>query len=571
MTRPSEPPIDRWILLAAVASGVAIRFVQLGALALNDAEAQLALQALKLAQGQSPALGSDAGYGLFTSLFFSLFGASNFGARFLPVLLGSLLVLAPWWLRRPLGRVPALILAFGLALDPGLVSLSRTAGSGLWAVTFAVFFAVALVHRRSLTAGILLGMALLGGIPVWAGAATVLVAWLAYWAFLSRRSGESEEGEQPESRIDGRSLLAGAAGSFILAGSLFFFRQEGLSAAFSGLPMYLAAWLRPSGLAAGELLLSLVVYQTLPLVFAAVQVVRFIRTRNPLDRLVILFTLAGLVLALLLPGRSYAVLLWPVLGLWTLAARALAGLFQVEREDRLWVGLLGGVVFFLLSFAWMNYLGLLLATQPADIDIRRLSILASLLLVGIAGLLVGWGWQPRVAARGVGLGVTAVLAIFLVSNATQSGGLSPTRPHQLWRSASSYPQAALIRQTIGDLARWKVGSRTGLDGLVAGIDSPALAWELRDLTDVDYVPGLTPQMTPSFAITRDVVTPTLSAMYRGTSLLLSQTPEWSAMTPGEWMRWLAYRKAPVSEQRVLIWARTDVFPGGQSLEENRAP
>ena len=153
----------------ALALGLGLRLYHLGAAPLTDAEPTLALQALDLFRGGQPLLGAQPAYILLTGLSFTLFTASAFLARLLPALAGSLLVLLPGLLRPLLGEAPrlrwsGLVLAFGLALDPGLLAESRLAGGsclpwllGCW---HWLYFPA---RRRLIWAGISAGLALLSG------------------------------------------------------------------------------------------------------------------------------------------------------------------------------------------------------------------------------------------------------------------------------------------------------------------------------------------------------------------------------------------------------------------------
>src|SRR4030065_107789 len=77
-------------------------------------------------------------YVILTGAGFRLFGSSNFIARFWPALTGALLIFLPFFFKRELGQKAALILAFGLAIDPGLVAISRLAGSSMMATSFTL-------------------------------------------------------------------------------------------------------------------------------------------------------------------------------------------------------------------------------------------------------------------------------------------------------------------------------------------------------------------------------------------------------------------------------------------------
>src|SRR4030065_989305 len=119
---------EGWLYWRAFLLALGFRLIQLGASPLTDSEAALALQALHVAQGTSPVLGPQPGYILFTGILFAILEGTNFMARFVPAIVGSALVFVPYYFRETIKPRPALILAFLLAFDPGLVALSRQAG-----------------------------------------------------------------------------------------------------------------------------------------------------------------------------------------------------------------------------------------------------------------------------------------------------------------------------------------------------------------------------------------------------------------------------------------------------------
>src|SRR5574339_586792 len=127
---------EGWLYWLAFLIALGFRLIQLGASPLTDSEATLALQALHIAQGKAPLLGPQPGYILLTSVLFAIIESTNFMARFIPALTGSLLVFVPSLFREKIKPLPALILAFFFAVDPGLVALSRQASGTILAVTF---------------------------------------------------------------------------------------------------------------------------------------------------------------------------------------------------------------------------------------------------------------------------------------------------------------------------------------------------------------------------------------------------------------------------------------------------
>jgi predicted membrane-bound mannosyltransferase len=156
------------------------RFIQLGASSLTDSEANLALQALHVAQGKSPLLDPQPAYILFTSILFAVIESTNFMARFGPALVGSALIFVPYFFREKINARPALILAFLFAFSPGLVALSRQASGTILAVSFLLFAWGMWINRRAIAWGIFLGLALLSGPSLWAGLLPLGLVWLFY-------------------------------------------------------------------------------------------------------------------------------------------------------------------------------------------------------------------------------------------------------------------------------------------------------------------------------------------------------------------------------------------------------
>ena len=147
------------LYLLALLIGTLVRLIGLGALPLSDLEARWALQALDISNGIRPAMGSQPAYVVLTSaLFYAFGGATNALARLLPALTGSAMILLPVLFRERLKPRTAVILAFAIALEPGLASISRQAGSPIMAVAF-VLAAWGLWERRQVQwAGVCAGL-----------------------------------------------------------------------------------------------------------------------------------------------------------------------------------------------------------------------------------------------------------------------------------------------------------------------------------------------------------------------------------------------------------------------------
>ena len=98
--------ITTWVPLywLAFLLALGVRLYRLGAAPLSEAEAGWALQALGLSHGGAVTLGPQPAYILITSQLFSIFGDTNFLARFISALAGSLIIWLPCFFRNWIGE-----------------------------------------------------------------------------------------------------------------------------------------------------------------------------------------------------------------------------------------------------------------------------------------------------------------------------------------------------------------------------------------------------------------------------------------------------------------------------------
>ncbi|RPI94153.1 MAG: hypothetical protein EHM40_07585, partial [Chloroflexi bacterium] len=285
---------EGWLYWLAFLIALGFRFIQLGALPLTDSEATLALQALHIAQGQAPLLASQPGYILFTSIFFAVVNSTNLMARFVPAIVGSALVFAPYFFREKIKPRPALILAFLFAIDPGLVALSRQANGTILAAVFLLFAWGMWRNRRAIPAGIFAGLALLSGPSLWAGLFVLGLTRLFLQGMEARplASTEANAADNPDSQstdsqltnsqspnsqltnTEYRPAILALVITLLLGGTLFFLSPNGLSAWLSALPDYLRGWVGPSSMSPGNIALVFVAYEPLGIFLAVLALLR---------------------------------------------------------------------------------------------------------------------------------------------------------------------------------------------------------------------------------------------------------------------------------------------------------
>jgi hypothetical protein len=558
----NSPRLKRegWLYGLAFLLALGLRLFRLGALPLTDAEAQWALQAWQLAHGKHPLLGSQVVYLLPSAFFFFVFGSSNFFARLLPALSGSALVWLPWLFRRQVKPRPALILAFALAVEPGLLALSRQAGSPILAVTFLLFAWGFWEQNKPRLAGIFAALALLSGAALWAGVLGLFITWAIRQGVEARRAEESPEGPAAK-RLAWAEAWKSGLPVLILAASLFFLSPNGLSAWLNALPEYLRGWNRPTDVGALRLFLALLIYQPLALVFAALAIVRGWRRSGGRILRLTLWLLVALALAIFYPAHQVSDLAWPLLPLWALAALGVAPYVRLERVSRREAAGVAAFTVFLLLFAWLDLTGLLWTPVPSpQASLRWVLLIGALLLLLVSLLLIAAGWSGQIARYGAAWGTLAVLGLYTLSAAWNAAELRQPSAAELWTPGARPLQADLLIQSVNDLSDWNQGHRFALPVTINRVDSPALQWLLRDHA-VEVVEQVVPAATPALLITPAQVNPGLEAPYRGQDFLWRMQVDWEVLQPLDWLRWVALRSLPVSGETILLWARQDVFLG----------
>jgi hypothetical protein len=607
--------LEHLLYLLALALALFLRLLNLGAAPLSDFEATWALQALQAAnpQGAAPQFGAQTAYLALTTPVFFLFSASNFAARLWPALAGSFLVLVPWLLRKQLGRVSAVLVAFGLALDPGLVATSRLAGGPMLALFFGMLALALWLNRKALLAGISLGLLLLSGPAAVTGVLIFgVVALLLRWLRLPL----STSFTGPLERRDLRLALSAVVGVILLGGSLFLRYPQALAGWANTLPSYFQTWSLASGVPAGQSLLALLVYQPFPILLLVVGLLFWLVDNSlnlgaapaaeqdaagatpdeedfpgedhPASDIPLrssatvavefppvfptLWLLASLLLVLLPPGRQVADLVWALPALWILAvwglaadrrpAGSLLGRLADLRLDAISLSHAGATLL-LFGLFWNTLIstrGLVgLQTIPTP-GLRLVITLIVLILLFLTAMLVSIGWDWRTSRSGLLLGVTAAFAIYSFAALWGVSQLHPNRPEELWAPQPATVQADLLLQTIRDLSKWQTSLRNDIE-IWSAVDLPSLRWLLRDFHNARFVSELLPDQSPALAITLQTQTPpSLAESYRGQDFLWQVWPGWDGAAPPDFLAWLTFRKAPTQQLSIILWARADLKP-----------
>lgn len=570
----------------AVLFSLGVRLLNLGAMPLSDFEASNALQALEAVdkyelsevENSITDLNTSPSYISLTGLTAFLFDSSNFLTRLWPVLVGASLVLVPYFFRSLLGRKAALILAFVLALDPGLVAISRLGGGQMLALGFGLWSLTLAYTRKPIWSGIFAGLALLSGPTALHGLLGLASTWLLIKLFgnlrvLSINQENTGIGTPSRRAILTWSLVAGV--TIFLVGSIFLIYPQGISDWVTTIPSYLVGWGNANGVPALRLLAILVVFQPLALIFGVIASVRGWIRRKPIERVLSLWLLISLILILVYPSRQVSDLVWVLIPLWSLAGLELAR--SLVWDSRFGIVSLGqaALIFLIMALFWLNLSAADVIIADLQSTAIRLGVLGGVLaLAAVVTVLVTYGWSWQIAQRGLvwgfclGLGVFGFANMWSTTQLHQSGNVGVWHPYPLTADED------LLVKTVEDLSNWNTGRADAIDVTVVA-DAPSLRWALRDITQVNYLSEKelsTLRGESSIVLTLQIQeAPSLADSYRGQDFAWWSYPDWGGALPGDFYKWLLFRSAPVRQEHLILWAREDLFPGDYDLSQSDTP
>lgn len=564
---------ERLFITLIIIAGIGVRFASLGRAALSDYEAENALQALAITTGTDPGAILNPGYVHLTSILFFLFEDSNFSARFIPALAGCILLLTVIGFRKLLGKTTALILMLGLAIDPGLVAVSRLAGAPMISLASILFCLTGIYYRRPVLTGVAGALALMSGPSIYGGLFGFgLAAGTGIYLYKSGRIG-AFWGDRSNGTYKSywRAVFRSGILTIILTGTLFFSRPFGVTGIFNGLPIYLAGWLKNSDFPAGRMLFTLLIYQPLPVILAVIGVIEGWKDRNPIQQWLSLWAMMTVVVALLYPSRQVHDLIWPIVPLWGLAASGLTRFLNLKEVEFLPAAGQAALIVLLASLSWFNMAGL--SVYQADFQTYQLRwalIFGTFILGAIATILVGFGWSFGTAHHGLIWGLVCVFGLYSLSNLWGVARFRSNSENEVWHPHPVISQSSELITTLRDLSQWRTGIENSLD-IIALSGKPSIKWSLREWPSVRFLTAIPSGELPSAIITSGEHEPiSLALGYRGQDFSWEISPDWESSLPPNLPEWLVFRKTPQRVERVILWVRSDLFPGGE-VQSSKEP
>jgi len=273
------------------------------------------------------------------------------------------------------------------------------------------------------------------------------------------------------------------------------------------------------------------------------------------------WALVALLVALFYPAHQVSDLAWMLIPLWALASLELARALNMHTEERLEVLGVAALTVIILAFIWLNFLGLLQSPAASEqTTLRTWLLFGSFFLLFISVMLVAVGWSLRSARFGAVLGLAIALGLYTIGAMAGAAGLR-TIPNaaEMWGAGSStLPDADLVLGTVDQISDWSKDNTDSQPVTIAGIDSPALRWLLRDHS-VTVTPALDAVSAPPIVITTGQNNLALAARYRGQELVWRQDAQWNQTGFADWFGWLGFHQILQNPQKIVIWVRDDLF------------
>jgi hypothetical protein len=223
------------------------------------------------------------------------------------------------------------------------------------------------------------------------------------------------------------------------------------------------------------------------------------------------------------------------------------------------------LIFILSGLFWNTLISTHNVLPIAEIPVVyiRLAVLAGILgLAALTTALVSLGWSWKTSRNGLIWGVVTTTIIYLVSTTWGATQLRPNQPEELWNTPPGPLQAELLSNTLNELSDWQTGFYEEID-IISTIGAPSLRWILRNNPNVLYTTDIPISELPSIVVTHQSQTaPSLTAAYRGQDFVWWTWPDWTGAFPPDFINWLTFRQAPIRYEQIILWARSDLFPGG---------
>ncbi len=573
--------IGRWVHTLTIADGLMalvvglgaiLRFSNLGLVPLSPAEAENGLASWQFWHNVpvSANIGSPA-YFTLTNALLPFLGDSDTIMRLVPALFGLGVVALPWLLRRQWPAAAMLVAGLFLAVSPLNIFASRQVGGQSIAIFALLLLVVAMWRLRpsasvawSAATGVSLALGLTSDPLFYSGFVTLVVAWL----FTGGIRGEGPEDGTTARHLSWRTAVIAAGVSLLVLSTSFLLHTQAIGSSLQVGTSWLGqfGWPAPSG---ESLLRSIATpfaavarYEPALLLLGLPALAWAFINRGPGRRWLALWAVGLVVLSVIQIGTRENALALTLPGY--LLIGLLAGYLATSREPDAdpritWLvagglTLLGGVL--LVSVARFTRLGLWSSDQAALLGLATVSLLAAGAVIVLA---LSYDRSSARLGAFIGVGIWLIYAQWGLAYQLSHPGANDSR--ELWIEAATDQDIRTMMGLVGDVSRQVTNSATGLQ-VTSLVESPVLAWYLRDFERAQFAEAVPLLDAPEALITGIESEARLSADYMGADFGLAITPLPGplAQSAPDLLRWWLFRESdqPVQSAPVIFWLRSDL-------------
>jgi hypothetical protein len=533
--------------------------------ALSNLESNQAFQAVKLFEGAGSPISASPLYLGSTGVLFSIFGSSDIGARIIPAILGILFVLAPLLFKDKLGKSPAVILAFFLAIDPFLIYISREAGSGMLAIFSVIIFLGVFLQGFSVWTGVFGMLTLLSGPMAFPG--IVAIGLSAIGVIGKTTDPKFDEEYQNRKSINWKTAIVSAGITLLIAGMLFIKVPYLVNGAGSSWIEALKGWVisldtESQGIFS-RIIISLLFLIPIATLLGITGMVRGFLAKNKISGFFTRWAIIALVIVLIYPAHQVTDLVWVSIPLWTSAAGEIHLWVHRPLEHKSVSYIFAAASSVLLMFCGSKIINLLVYEPgSADYQLAIAGIALTLLMLVVAAFLIGWGWSWKASFFGLGIGVMVVLTLFTLNMSRRAAGMGNAQTANILNPEPIPFESRLLKKTIDDISLQNSGVTGDLEIFFFKLRDPFLHWTFQDYSKTSFIDSFGKEEAPELVVTSGSDSLTLPVSYRGQDFVQSAEVPWSLLTIKEWMKWLFYGEAPLQKQYLILWVRNDLFPLG---------
>lgn len=594
--------VERAAYGAVALLAAALRLFQLGARPLSEGEAVQALTAHRFIQGALDVAPAGTLPALFTGnvVGFTLFGASDAAARWLPVVAGVLLALLPLGLRHRLGRGGALAASLFLAISPSAVFFSRSLDGSILVAACGLALVVGLIGyldgRRPASlylaaGGLGLGLTsgpafyslllILGLILLVLCATQAVQGWAGGWAALMDAGQEARGDKDTLSRA---GMVFG--GVLALAATTLALHPAGLGHTADLIGDWVQSFGRnPGGPPLIYPLLLLLRYEPLILLLGWVEgiAIGFIRRPDsqgtppgkvvpgfPHTAALALWAFLATLLISVAGHRPAGNVLLVVVPLALLAGQGVERAWRWVTQRGLWplAFLVAAIGTGFLIFIYLQVTAYSKASPSATVMVGDIALYTTttywvLAVVGL-GLVVAlgalaWIWQGRALLLAAGWLVAVVsLGLFGVQAMWGVNVDHAADARELMLLQSTAPDVKAFVAGVEELSWTQAGDAHTLPITVSADTGPVVAWYLREFP-LSFVQSLADPPDTVAAVTLAAQDLPIGETFRGQGYPLRT--HW--LPWGVWgqalIRWLLFTEGPlpIVDQEVVLWVASE--------------